>query len=315
MPWIIGIDEAGYGPNLGPLVQTAVAARVPDGVDCLWRCLAAGVRRACDPDDGRVLIDDSKLVYAGPRGLARLEQTVVGVLADCQPLNDFLSCVGCGTTCEDLAAEPWYLPAEPLPVVLDPTAFDNFDPRFADALHAGGVDFRGVRTVITPAPRFNTLLDRWDSKAAPLAEGLIHLLRDALHSLAGDEPVTVVVDKQGGRNYYAPLIQTACPDGWVAPLCETAERSEYRVEGLGREVRLVFCPRAEQSALPVALASMLAKYLREVLMRQFNRFWQAHVPDLKPTAGYPGDAARFFEAIRPAMARLGIPNAAVWRRK
>ena len=24
MPWVVGIDEAGYGPNLGPLVQAAV---------------------------------------------------------------------------------------------------------------------------------------------------------------------------------------------------------------------------------------------------------------------------------------------------
>ena len=28
MPWIVGIDEAGYGPNLGPFVMTAVASRV-----------------------------------------------------------------------------------------------------------------------------------------------------------------------------------------------------------------------------------------------------------------------------------------------
>ena len=30
MPWVVGIDEAGYGPNLGPLVQSAVALRLPD---------------------------------------------------------------------------------------------------------------------------------------------------------------------------------------------------------------------------------------------------------------------------------------------
>ena len=41
----------------------------------------------------------------------------------------------------------------------------------------------------------------------------------------------------------------------------------------------------------MALASMLAKYLREVFMRQFNRFWLGHVDGLKPTAGYPGDCA------------------------
>ena len=29
--------------------------------------------------------------------------------------------------------------------------------------------------------------------------------------------------------------------------------------------------------------------------------------------GYPADAARFWQAIRPAAARLGLPEAAVWR--
>ena len=53
----------------------------------------------------------------------------------------------------------------------------------------------------------------------------------------------------------------------------------------------------------VALASMLCKYLREVCMRQFNRFWEKHVPGIEPTAGYPVDAKRFYEAIQAAMER------------
>ena len=28
--WVVGIDEAGYGPNLGPLVQAAVGLYLPD---------------------------------------------------------------------------------------------------------------------------------------------------------------------------------------------------------------------------------------------------------------------------------------------
>src|SRR4051812_11659306 len=145
MPWIVGLDEAGYGPNLGPLVQAAVAARVPDGVGCLWECLKGGVRRAGDPDDGRLLIDDSKLVHAGPHGLARLERTVVGALAGCQPVGQFLGGVACGTTVADLAVEPWYAPDEHLPVTLDRSEFEELRPLFAETLHTNGIEFRTVR--------------------------------------------------------------------------------------------------------------------------------------------------------------------------
>jgi hypothetical protein len=96
---------------------------------------------------------------------------------------------------------------------------------------------------------------------------------------------------------------------------EAMAQSAYRVEGLGRDVRLTFQPRADAKHFCVALASMASKYLRELFMREFNAFWQGHVPGLKATAGYPGDAARFFEAIRPAAARLGISEDRLWRKR
>jgi hypothetical protein len=58
---------------------------------------------------------------------------------------------------------------------------------------------------------------------------------------------------------------------------------------------------------------MISKYVRELLMREFNRYWLTHVPDLAPTAGYPNDAPRFFEAIRPAMKKMGLAERLVWR--
>ena len=60
---------------------------------------------------------------------------------------------------------------------------------------------------------------------------------------------------------------------------------------------------------------MVSKYVRERLMEEFNRFWQERTPGLKPTAGYPGDAERFYDAIRPTAEKLGITEAALWRRK
>jgi hypothetical protein len=50
-------------------------------------------------------------------------------------------------------------------------------------------------------------------------------------------------------------------------------------------------------------------------MRQFNAFWAKHVPGIKPTAGYPADAKRFYREIEPAMKKLGIAKEAVWRIK
>ena len=34
MPYLIGTDEAGYGPNYGPLCVSATVWEVADGVDC-----------------------------------------------------------------------------------------------------------------------------------------------------------------------------------------------------------------------------------------------------------------------------------------
>src|SRR5260370_38308815 len=91
MPWIIGIDEAGYGPNLGPFVMTSAACRVPDrlaGAD-LGRGLQGAVRRQPSAADGRILVEDSKIVYSTSRGLHDLELGVLAVLSPWRSGNGF----------------------------------------------------------------------------------------------------------------------------------------------------------------------------------------------------------------------------------
>jgi hypothetical protein len=63
----------------------------------------------------------------------------------------------------------------------------------------------------------------------------------------------------------------------------------------------------------VALASMTCKYLRELFMTAFNRYWAALVPGIKPTAGYYGDGQRFFEEIQPAIRNMGVDQQAIFR--
>jgi hypothetical protein len=321
MPWLIGIDEAGYGPNLGPLVMTSVACRVPEdlaGAD-LWRVLVDAVRRPAEPDDGRLLVEDSKVVYSTARGLHALE---TGVLAALPPgpagpdlsLARYLDWLAPAAAAE-LACECWYHGRSPLPVAAEPAGCGTAAGRFADASRRGRVVWGPVRSAIICPARFNGVLDRWGSKGAVLGEGLTELLRWNRDALDSDEALSFLIDKHGGRNTYAPMLQEALPDGVVIAQRESMARSTYTVIGTGRDVRLTFQPRADAEHFCVALASMVSKYLREVLMLEFNRFWQEQVPGLKPTAGYPGDAARFLEAIRPALGRLGLAESAVWRRK
>ena len=58
---------------------------------------------------------------------------------------------------------------------------------------------------------------------------------------------------------------------------------------------------------------MTAKYLRELSMRAFNAYWASHVPNLKPTAGYPVDARRFKREIAVAQKSLEIDDCLLWR--
>ena len=58
--------------------------------------------------------------------------------------------------------------------------------------------------------------------------------------------------------------------------------------------------------LPVALASMTSKYLRELFMELLNRYWAARIAGLAPTAGYYADGKRFLTEIDPALRRLAL---------
>lgn len=317
MPWVVGIDEAGYGPNLGPLVQAAAAVRLPIDDLAGWDTLKAAARKAGGRwgRDKRVVIDDSKRVYHGVNALERLERGVLAafalIAADTAELFRKASCQWC---CDELSREAWYDPAHPTPVATDAETtlrdLEHFSTNVPE-----GVKFAGPTALVTPAPWFNQVVEATGSKASLLTNGLIELMKQTCDAIPGDDHLIFVCDKQGGRNYYTPLLREAFPGGEVCPDLETAAESRYRVEGLSRVVSVVFRPKADGDSIAVALASMLCKYLREVCMLQFNAFWAKHVPGIAPTAGYPLDAKRFLDEIRPAMDRLGIPEAAVWRVK
>ncbi len=204
-------------------------------------------------------------------------------------------------------APPWYR-AESLALPVE-SSDDSLVEPWRLACERLGVRLIAIRADVVEPSRFNRLVRQHDNKAAATSRVALNLLRGIWHPDDETEAL-VVADKHGGRNRYEPLLSEAFNGTNVHIVAEGAERSIYRV-GHGE---LRFQPRAEEHG-PVALASMTAKYLRELAMHQFNAFWREHLPDIKPTQGYPLDAKRFRAEIADAQRTLGIVDDVLWRER
>jgi ribonuclease HII len=321
MAWIVGIDEAGYGPNLGPFVMSAVAIQVP-GIDAsvdLWSLLSTAVRRPGDEADDRVVVGDSKLIYSPDRGIGTLECElypflVAGWGGASARLRQYVSRF-CNGSKSELQAETWYTGRSKLPITPLSPSIPAATSQLRCACVEQGVMFGSLQSVVVCCTRFNQLVERWGSKGAVLGHALATLIGHSLNVEPQSESVTFFIDKHGGRNTYVAMLQEALGIGAVIAHQESMDRSEYSVRGLQRETRFIFTPRADVHCFAVALASMASKYLRELLMHEFNRYWRRKVPGLKPTHGYPGDARRFYQDVRRVAAALAIPEDAMWRRR
>jgi hypothetical protein len=207
-----------------------------------------------------------------------------------------------------------------LPIDATSTEIKKLATRFDAACAVAGTKLVDVRLRLVYPQEFNELCETYGNKAGALSHVSIGLLREVIDSLSQDSPrlrgrlagVRVTCDKHGGRNRYAAILQHHFPEEWIDTLVESGPASRY-AWGSG-ESRTEVCFRVGGEAeLPVALASMTAKYHRELAMRAFNDFWCSRIPELRPTAGYPGDALRFKKAISKLQTELGIDDDCLWR--
>ncbi|MHB8899362.1 MAG: hypothetical protein ACYC6Y_11495 [Thermoguttaceae bacterium] len=318
MPYLIATDEAGLGPNLGPLVVSATLWELPEGVlpaDLFDVLRDVVVPSAAEADAERFAIADSKQLYKAGGGTIHLERGVLIALRALgrraetwRELFDALDPLS-GQFRQGL---PWYAGYdEPIPIDTSSADLECRCGRFVEAGRRRGVALLDMRSRVVYSPEFNRRLESC-GKGELLSCVTLGLAAELAAPLDG--PTWIVCDKHGGRNRYADLLATHFPESFIEIHGEGRELSAYAF-GLGaRRVQVSFRTRAE-SILAVGLASMVSKYLREHSMRAFNRFWCRHVDHLRPTAGYPEDARRFMNDIAVGRARLGIGDDVIWRRK
>ena len=313
-----GIDEAGYGPLLGPLCVGLSAIRIADALGSaaraeapnLWDSLARGVcRKPKDPRRRVAVADSKKLKSGGKQPLIHLERGVLAFLSGDTPADDAEYLARIGLSPRATRATPWHARALPLPVAT--TAGDVGIARnlVAGAMAGAGCALEALSVSALDAPAFNALYGELRNKAQVNMSLVFEALR-TVDLLRGDEPAFVAIDRQGGRADYTRELEAHVARGAVIrTVHQDDERSVYCVGNAdGPGLIVAFEVGAEERHLPVALASMAAKYTRELSMRRLNAYFSERMPELLPTAGYVEDGRRYLAEVKPILVQEAIPE-------
>jgi len=292
------------------------------------------------PTEGHIAIADSKLLYKPRGGLRLLEQGVLTALSSLGrnaggPIDNINATARWQSFWDATLADPaghrhhlpWYTDYDcPLPIDAEADALDNLQNNFQSVCSEANIELVDLRARAVFPREFNDLTEHYGTKGAALSHVSIGLLREVIDRLSGDivgdstlpstltGGINVTFDKHGGRNRYAELLQHHFPEDSIEILLESRPASRYQWGPPERRIEVCFRTKGEEE-LPAALASMTAKYHRELAMRAFNAYWTEKIPDLKPTAGYPVDAKRFKAQIAVMQKKLKIDDHDLWRNR
>jgi hypothetical protein len=312
-----GIDEAGYGPTLGPLVITS-ATFIIDNPDyrtdppgSLWDLLGDAVCGRITDEAKRIPVNDSKLLYNAAMGLGHLERGILSFLytsgLDPRSTAEIFELLGYDEESKQNHRE-WYRDPEgrpELPVGCKPELLESNRAALAACMDERRVQLADIKSAVVFEERFNNLLRRYENKAKASWSFVAGHLRNIWETYGHQAPY-VVIDRQGGRRYYEEVLSDFFPRTVIGIAEDSREFTRYRIIGEGRRMDVTLQTKSEQYHLPVALASMTAKYLRELMMMRFHRYWLEKAPHVKPSFGYFADGRRFVEEIEPYLKELGI---------
>ncbi len=323
---VVGIDEAGYGPLLGPLCVGMTAFRIEESTQVdLWELLGGAVCR--EPGRGgkvdalgRVAVGDSKELKLSNSSktvhpLVHLERGVLAFLKSGQheynisndaDLYRALSC-----TLADFEDEHrnrfhhacYGGEATTLPLAQHAGQLALAGALLRTHMARAKVTLLDVRAMAVGERDFNSLVRECNNKAETVIYAIGKHLRYVWESYVGSvERCGVVCDRLGGRASYATILEREIPGVSVQILEENDRRSRYVLSQGSKRMGIAFVTESEKVHLPVALASMTAKLVRELAMLRFNRYWNAACRDIRgceiaPTAGYTTDARRFLAQI------------------
>lgn len=277
---LVGIDENGLGALLGPMVVTAVYAEVDErGKRFLARRLPQRLRQDLDDSKRLVSHSDTALGEAWARVFARDANTPDELfrrlcLEDQATLE--------GPCPKHASAQCWN------PTTDSFSADDDLLVRVQRHVH--GLEQRGVRLLGAHCSILCTkVLNQQRKNGGNRFVSDLHAMeRLLLHIRPGlPSDLTATCGKVGGITDYSKFFGPL--SGWLHAVVEVSRaRSTYRFPSLGE---VSFVRDADATAPLVMLASLVGKYVRELLMGKIAAYYAAgeHGP-----SGYHDPVTRRF---------------------
>lgn len=299
---LVGIDEAGLGPLLGPLVVSAAAFTIPAGVnkESMWLMLKDSVGNHKKNLAGRMLICDSKKAYTPATGIAYLEKTVLACLKNLDKTPTTVAqlvnalCPQCG---DRLRQYPWHKNYDSKQIKYNADDISICAGAFGKSLEKNKMSFTTLKSFCFDTAYYNDMVQKVNNKSTVVFTALCGLVDEIIKS-SYCRNFHFVIDRQGGRENYVRPLRTMFSDMELKVLSQNDQKSSYELTTQHKSVRIDFCVKADAEHLPVCLASMASKYLREQLMGCLNDYFISKCASLKPTAGYWTDGQRFIKDIK-----------------
>lgn len=328
---VIGIDEVGYGPNLGPLVIAATAWRVPESfaVDSMSKLLESQFQpKPVTPTSVHIPIGDSKEIYRSHADLNSLAQGVdflSRLIGERLTRVSTLLKIMASQDAQRIESRPWYIESNNSgDENIDRSEFhlnnEVYDSGFR-ALKSSNLELIGIDSRVIDEQEFNRQLVVAGNKSNILTETSLSLAkRNVEKHVKANERIEVYCDRHGGRKKYQAVLMHSFSswESWFSTLDETPTVSSYETKYRGANFRIQFQVGGD-AIFPSSAASIVAKFLRELLMQRWNRFWiERGVTKgihIRPTAGYYVDAMRFAADVEPLLEELGIERDDWWRKK
>jgi len=248
---IVGIDENGYGPLLGPLIITGIKIEM-EGEDPLIETDVVQFRTPFRLKDSKYIFTRSSHSYKRGEQIVFKVFNLLGIKT--KTFQELLNLISINPiTIGEYGLEDFGIPVFQNELVK--TDFSNYWAKV-------GLFFKDVKINVIMPDKFNREIEQFNNKSIVDFKGFMEVAKE----LIDEDKHYVLCGKIGGTDRYSRFFEALSIN--YKTVIEKRVHSEYL---LNEKDHIYFLLNGDEKYLPIMLASIVGKYVRELFMLALSR--------------------------------------------